>query len=316
MAVMLFHRRFQYLLPQYVFGDLPENQATRLEKHLGSCRECRAELEELRKFNAAVSRSPLPEPAEEMLREARSQFRSALQAEGRREARGQVSRFWDAVTSPRPALALGLVGLLAVGILAGRYFLPAPSESQALPPDVVPGEAIRITNMQLIGGGDPAEEIELTFDAVKPVRLRGFREDPEIQKILAYAVVNSNNPGVRLRAVGSVNSRSTVPQDREMKAALLLALRTDRNDGVRKAALQAILRYPGDREVRDGLLYVLLNDRNPGLRIVAINGLDTLRARGYVPDEEMIRAFRESMKNDENLYVRTKAQTIIGVKQQ
>lgn len=101
-----------------------------------------------------------------------------------------------------------------------------------------------------------------------------------------------------------------------MKAALLLALRTDRNDGVRKAALQAILRYPGDREVRDGLLYVLLNDRNPGLRIAAINGLDTLRARGYVPDEEMIRAFRESVQNDENLYVRTKAQTIIGVKQQ
>lgn len=313
---MLFHRRFQYLLPQYVFGDLPEHQATRLEEHLQTCAECRAELEQLRKFNAVVSRSPLPEPAEEILREARSQFRSALQTERRREARRQFSRFRDPVTIPRPALALGLAGLLAVGILAGRYILPAPDGSQSLRADVVPGEATRITNMQLIGGGDPGEEIELTFDAVKPVRLRGYRRDPEIQKLLAYAVVNSDNPGVRLRAVGSVTSRPEVPQDREMKAALLLALRTDRNDGVRKAALQAIVRYPGDREIRDGLLYVLLNDQNPGLRIAAINGLDTLRGRGYVPDEEMIRAFRQSVQNDENLFVRTKAQTIIGVKQQ
>jgi HEAT repeats/Putative zinc-finger len=313
---MLFHRRFQYLLPPYVFGDLPENQVRKLETHLQNCKECRSELEQLRRFNAVISRSPLPEPAEEILREARSQFRSVLQDERRRADPGRFSGFWAPVRIPRPAFALGLVVLLAVGILAGRYLPPAPGGSQAVTTDVVPRDAVRITNMQLIGGGAPGEEIELTFDAVKPVHLRGTREDPEIQKVLAYALVNSDNPGVRLRAVGSVTSRSTVPLEREMKGALLLALRTDRNDGVRKAALQAILGYPGDREVRDGLIYVLLNDGNPGLRIAAINGLDTLRSRGYVPDEEMIRAFRESMRNDENLYVRTKAQTIIGVKQQ
>ncbi len=119
-----------------------------------------------------------------------------------------------------------------------------------------------------------------------------------------------------MRAIGSAAATPSPAQDREMKAALLLALRTDKNDGVRKVALQALMRYPPDLEVRNALVYVLLNDVNPGLRIAAINGLDMLRERGLAPDQELIETFKDRIQHDDNLYIQAKAKTIIGAKRQ
>jgi hypothetical protein len=326
---MIFHRRYQKLLPLYVYGEIRKDQMVLLENHLPQCAECRRELDELRKLHTFLAGSPLPEPDDDLLREARRQLAESLamergrgvgesvpgsSGESRRREFGEIVRgLFGGILIPRPVLALGSLALLALGIAAGRILFPPHSGPRTDSPVLSSTDPVRITNMQL--SGTEGQEVELTFDTVRPVRLKGRIENPEIQKVLAYAVVNSDNPGVRLRAVGSVTSRPAT-QDREMKAALLLALRTDQNDGVRKEALRALLRWPADREVRDALLYVLLNDNNPGLRIAAVNGLDTLRARGILPDEELLQTFREKLQHDDNLYIRTKAQTIIGVKQQ
>jgi HEAT repeat protein len=128
--------------------------------------------------------------------------------------------------------------------------------------------------------------------------------------------VKSDNPGVRIRAVGSFSATASALPEREVKTALLLALKTDQNDAVRKEALQAILRYQPDRDVRDALLYVLLHDANPGLRIAAINGLDSLETRGYEPDDQFLQTLRDKIQNDDNLYVRVKAQSILEEKAQ
>jgi anti-sigma factor RsiW len=315
---MIFHRRYQRLLPPYLYGDIRPREAALLEKHLDVCAECRSELDQLRKLHALASGAPLLEPDAEFLRDARMRFRQSLVGERRPGLTTRAAAFFDSairgITVPRPALVLGSAALILAGAIGGRVLFPARTTSQATPAEAAGIEGVRLANMQQVGG--EGQEVELTFDAVRPVRLKGKLESPEIQRILAYAVVNSDNPGVRLRAIGSAAVTPSPAQDREMKAALLLALRTDKNDGVRKEALQALLRYPPDREVRNALVYVLLNDVNPGLRIAAINGLDTLRERGLAPDHELIETFKDRIQHDDNLYIQAKAKTIIGVKQQ
>jgi hypothetical protein len=195
-----------------------------------------------------------------------------------------------------------------VAILAGVFFAGRLSTSGADSPLPADG-SVRVTNIRLTGGGDRA--IEATFDLVKHVMLRGNIDDPQVQRVLASALVTGENPGVRLRAVNSVASGETVPTDRTVRTALILATRTDRNDAVRKEALLALLRYPPDREIRDVLLEVLTHDPNAGLRIAAINGLDSLRVQGFGPDPSQIRTYRERMNKEQNLYVRVKAQSLL-----
>jgi hypothetical protein len=91
-------------------------------------------------------------------------------------------------------------------------------------------------------------EVEFSFDAVKPVYMKGSVNDPDVQKILAYALLNEQNPGVRLRSVdviGSEHLKST-GSEVEIKWALIAALKSDDNPGVRKEALAVPEKFPFD----------------------------------------------------------------------
>jgi HEAT repeat protein len=300
------------MLPLLLYGDLSGEERKKLELHLERCANCRKGLDNTKKLHALLSRMPAKEASEELLRDARIQFRESLTLEGRQ---GSITdRLTGIITSswvPRPAMVIAGIALFAFGIVGGRYLFPKAEKDKSLESFLLSGGGMRVTNMQFVDNSPSNEEIVMSFDAVTPVRLRGNVRDPQMQKALAYALVKSENPGVRIRAAGSITAGSSLLVEREVKAALLLALKTDQNDGVRKEAIQTLLRYPPDREVRDALLYVLLHDANPGLRIAAINGLDTLTRNGIQPDEETLRTYRQRLQNDENLYVRVKAQSIL-----
>jgi HEAT repeat protein len=153
--------------------------------------------------------------------------------------------------------------------------------------------------------------VEFTFDAVRPVKMMGSVNDPQIQKVLTHAMLNDDNPGVRLRAVNAITAPRVEQPDNELKAALILALKTDPNAGVRREALNALQRYPPDNAVKNALLHTLLTDKNPGLRIAAINGFDSLRARGQSADQSIVSALRNRMLSDDNTYIRMRAKTVL-----
>ena len=306
------HRQYQRKIPLSLYGELSEEERRELQQHVSTCEECRKELEGTKKLHTLLARVPAPEAEEALLREARLQFSSALRAERQR------FQLWDRLkglfTLPvvtRPAIGFAIVALLVLGFIGGRLVPAGSSTAPDMDAVLTSGEEIRVTNIRFIRNGASGEDIELLFDAVRSVRLRGSLDNPATQRVLAYALLNGDNAGVRLRAAGSITATTVTPLEREIKAALLLALKTDQNDGVRKEALQALLRYPADREVRDGLLYVLLNDVNPGLRIAAINGLDTLQAGGVQLDGELLQTFRQRVQHDENLYIRVKARSLL-----
>jgi len=302
------HKHYQRMLPLQLYGELSQGEKKELKEHLSGCNECQKELDKIKQLHGLLARHPMPEPSEEMLRESRMHFQSALLGERlRAPVWDRMKEFLSLPSVYRPAIGVTAAVLLAVGFLGGRL-VPGARETQRYA-RLMPSEGLHVTNVRYIGG--EGDDVELAFDSVTPVRLRGRINSPEVQKVLARAVMNSDNAGVRLRAVGSLSANPEARIEPETKAALLLVLKTDRNDGVRKEALQVLLRSTADREVRDGLLYVVLNDSNPGLRIAAINGLASMQTSGYQPDEETLRALRQSLANEDNMYVRVKARSII-----
>ena len=140
-----------------------------------------------------------------------------------------------------------------------------------------------------------------------------------MQKVLAHALVNDENPGVRLRSVSAFSTQiqKLKMPDREVKAALILALKTDGNPAVRKEALKTLQGFPFDEEIKQVFLHVLMRDNNPALRIAAINSLDSARVQGQGTDKDFLEVLKERMQSDENNYIRIRAKSVLEeIKQQ
>lgn len=214
--------------------------------------------------------------------------------------------------------------MLGAGVLFGRLVLapgqhtsdfPAPSTEKVS--TFLEGET-RIANIRFVNPDAGGGQVEFTFDAVSPVHIKGNINDDRVQKVLAHALINDQNPGVRLRSASAFSTqvRKLELPDREVKAALILALKSDDNPGVRKEALKALLGFPFDEEIKQAFLHVLMRDNNPALRIAAINSLDSLRVQGQPTDKDLLDVLKQRMTTDENNYIRIRAKTVLEEAQQ
>jgi hypothetical protein len=308
----MFHLAKRRELPLLIYGDLSRGEEKRLRRHVEKCASCKKELAELRVLGGLVSRHGPRAVDEKHLDELRVELMSALPTNGAVRRDFDVQEFLRTLFPSRPGFAVaGVAVILCVGILCGRYVLPVQSQvgqSVAAMPDA---GGIGVSNLQILGGVDDNREIELVFDATRTMHVKGTLDNPLVQRVIARAIVNGQNPGVRLRAASSAVPFAAASGDREIKAALLLAVKSDSNDGVRKAALEALLRYPADFQIRDGLLQVLLSDANPGLRVAAINGLTAMTSRGFAPDENGRKNLENHLPSEQNLFVRAKTESLL-----
>lgn len=177
----------------------------------------------------------------------------------------------------------------------------------------------RIANVRFIKSDVSGGEMEFTFDAVSPVHMKGNINDERVQKVLAHALVNDENPGVRLRSVSAFSTQiqKLKMPDKEVKAALILALKTDANPGVRKEALKALQSFPFDDDIKQAFLDVLMRDENPALRIAAINSLDSARTQVQGSDKDLLEVLKQRIQTDDNSYIRIRAKAVMEeIKQQ
>ncbi|HEX9005998.1 MAG TPA: HEAT repeat domain-containing protein [Bacteroidota bacterium] len=306
------HEQFTRRLHLLALDEMEGPERRLLEEHLRTCAACRAELQRLQSMLTVVrDHAPGLQVHEGMLQEARQQLRAALRQERMRRTAAERAGEWLAgLFAPGARLALGALATLAVGFLAGRTLFPARPADAPGTAEAAPGDT-RITNVRFLDSGAGTGSVEFTFDAVRPVRMKGSINDPQVQKVLTYAMLNDENPGVRLRAVSAMAAPAVPQPDREIRSALIVALRTDPNAGVRKEALTALLRLPPDTDVKNALLNTLMTDRNPGLRIAAINAFDSLRTRGEQADQAVLRALQAKMHSDDNTYIRLRAKTVL-----
>jgi hypothetical protein len=303
---MMFHRRYRVLLPLRAAGRLSSGEAARLERHLRSCVSCRKELDEIRHLQAIMA-SVADDGAVPSLNSTRSHVAKDLR-EGRPLRRPLRSDRYRRTQIFPPALAYAGMGIaiLVIGFFGGRYVgvRSGAAEWQA-------GNAPEIRVTQVTADKAGKGTIDIAYEQIHRQHLRGTIDDPAVQHVLARALVSGDNAGVRLRALEAVASTDRPAPERETKAALLLALSSDANDGVRRQALEALVRMRPDAQVRDALLQVLLHDNNPGLRIAAINALDSLRTNGLLSDETTRLSLQRLIAGENNIYVQVKARSLL-----
>jgi hypothetical protein len=311
------HDEYRDLLLSAASGGIDPDEQAVLESHLRACDRCRQEYGELRAFHEALIRHRVGIEADErLLEEARRELRIRLRKEAARGA-----SWWSALlpVAPPVRLALGATFVLALGFFLGRSLVPPPSIQEGpAASSLTPAGGIRpeeeetkITNVHFLDHGRGSGEVEFTFDAVTPVRMRGRIDDPKIQKVLTYAMLNEENPGVRLRAIDVIRHQAVEGQDVETRSALIKAMERDANAGVRKEALNALRRLPFDGEIKKALLHTLMVDSNPGLRVAAINALDSARTGPLGVDSDMLDVLKHKAETDNNNYIRVKARAVI-----
>ncbi len=319
------HKEIKQQLQLLLYNELDPAEQSTVEQHLKDCEECQKEFVQLKRVFEIIETQRTPELTEQLINEARHELHSSLISQ-----RTKPSLWKDAVETidsiiasisqpgnlPRYAYAFSGIAIFAIGILLGYATLtlnsgvtPIPVKS-AVDTDILKNPDYEITNVQFVNSDTSDGKVEVAFDAVRHMKMKGNVDDENVKKLLAHSLTNESNPGARLKSLNIIKAYQLKLSDKDMKTALIKVLKADDNAGVRKVALEALEQLPYDSDIKESFLYVLINDNNPGLRISAIDGLVT-KAAGQVMDSEILKTLREKVYSDNNKYIRVRAQNLI-----
>jgi hypothetical protein len=329
------HTYYQELLCLRACGELDADDLRTLEEHLAGCAECRAEQSQMMQI-ASVARTASVAVSDELLREARRELHAELLKLNAKKQRSigvmdfigeMFARFM------KPAYGVGFVAIAmtAFGVLIG-YALFSPSreagqqallqdtsnvrtaEQNAPPEDQALAKgATRAENIRILHADEANGIIEFVYESVTPVHVSGKMRDKNVQRVLARALVEEENPGVRLRAMDVIASQSghDAGADAEIRPALLKALKTDENPAVRSQAVSALERFPIDAQVQKALVYALRHDKNPGVRIAAVNALASASVSGSRIDRDVLNDLRHTAQYDDNIFIRNQSRNVL-----
>lgn len=301
------HEKFSELLVLSLYGEISDHEDALLAEHLSHCHDCVKERNDLAKFHSVLLEEN-SETLEQLLWQARNELFLRL----RQESRKSNSRLsWAHLLSLfrwNWATAAGALTALSIGFFIG-YLSFAPAVDTELDP--FGSDDVKIANLLLEETGDVEGEIQLTFEAARSFRLKGNISDRKIQRLLAYALINEQNAGVRLRAVSSIRDENPADADKHIQKALVVALKRDENPAVRQQALMALQKYPFDEDIGEALVHVLMHDQNAKLRMEAINVLEMARSSGQQLEQEVLGALQQKLQTDENKYIRLRAKAVL-----
>jgi hypothetical protein len=299
-------KKLEEKLALHLYNELEGDDRAQLEAHLAACANCARSLAELRRLHTMLEQRPLPEPSPDLVVRCRYELEEALDREtsGWRALLHSGFGLWPQGSALRASavLAVLLVGFSLGWTLRQRTSLPGVER-----PEAVPWVGANLTDMRISGIGgiapDPQTgEVRITLDAERQFTLEGPLDDPEIQRVLLYAMKSYDNPGIRHDTLDVLRASSRTPAVRD---ALLYALQNDPNDGVRLEALQALQELPWTPQIRHAVLNALEHDTNPGMRVAAVNIL------AQHADEEVLPRLEQLATKDRNPYVRLKCASTV-----
>lgn len=299
------HQQWKEWVNLLAYEELDAERKSLTEEHLKDCVSCREEWDQLKRLHRVMDNHAVQIPTEQLLQEARQELRAALRYERNRPTLSSHVRGWFSGFVPNFRVASGFAAMLAIGLFGGYVFfrMTGPTVLRINPtPEVVASDA-DISNIRFVDTDPSDGQIEFAYDAVRPMRVKGNVNSKQIQELLTYALMREQNAGVRLRAVNTIGANKKSSADPEVKGALISALKTDSNDGVRKEAMAVLKTFPFDSEIQNAFVYVLQRDANPSLRIDAIKSLEGRK----IQDQEMLTVLKEKSESDDNSYIRRRA---------
>jgi hypothetical protein len=301
-------RELEENLPLLFYAELSAQERAACEAHLAECESCWATWEKTQRLHKVLAERPRREPTAALLAESRQALEEALD----REQHGWRALFQNRLPilrlQPASSFALG-VTLVLGGFGLGWALRPhadrltsgsaGVNTASVANPDL---ENMRISSISRIAPDPKTGGVRITMDAERRVTLEGSLDDPQIQKVLVYAMKSYDNPGIRRDTLDALRSHLNDPNIRQ---ALLYAVKHDPNAGVRLEALEAVRGMEPGEDVNRALLDALEHDSNPGVRVAAVDALiDYEEKEGR--DAAIQRALDRLATTDRNPYVRLK----------
>jgi anti-sigma factor RsiW len=278
------------------YGELPDDQIHELDRHLTSCQECREEREQLSELRTLAALHAAIEPPANLIARARMRLEDALDALPPKrwyERLGErvLNNFARLQGAPVAACLLLVAGIGAGGIggfefAQGRAAHAAVRDSQTAAVVQQPKATViapsEVASISSIVQQPNSDVVEVRYNQVVPQRIAGSLDDPAIRQLLMMASEDAASTGIRDDSVGLLAAECRAGHSCNpagIRDALMVALRYDRNEGVREKALKGLEPYVAeDMRVRDAVLEALLNDSDPRIRTQAINILEPVEA--------------------------------------
>ncbi len=309
------------------YGELPDEQAHELERHLDGCAECLQEREQVLALQVLAQALPVAEPDANLIARARMRLAEALDAlPPRRWYERWAQRMGNGFAGLRSAPVAAML-VLAVGAGAGgwggfRYAqrhtisqgataakASTASAEQAQPSDA----ALNLKDVASVSSmvRMPGHEIDIVYNQMVAHHLVGSLDDPSIRQLLMIGTENPNSAQVRGDAVSLLAAECRAGHSCRpsgIRDALIVALRYDASPAVREQALAGLEPYVAeDVQVRDAVLEALMSDNDPKIRTTSISMLGPVEA-----DTSVRQVLNTVSTSDENPYIRYVSRQILN----
>jgi hypothetical protein len=294
------------------YGELPDDQCHMLEGHLGACKRCQEELAAVQALQQAMALAPSEEPSANLLAQARLRLEEALENMPRASwlTRIQESMFRGVAMLGRAPVAASALLVLGLGSGAiGGYRFAAHGHTGVGMLPAIDGPA-RIVNVSSIVREPNTENVEIHFNRLVPETTHGSLDDLQIRQLLLLGAESQVNPVVAQKSVSLLADECLAGHqcaDGPIRNALLVALRYDKDAGVRLKALDGLKPYVAeDMRVRDAVLESLMDDSDAGVRSQAIDLLQPVEA-----DSSVRQVLHTVASEDDNPHIRTVSQKVL-----
>ena len=314
-------REFESLIDRARAEELPEHELEPLLAHLEACSGCSELFDLLGELRAGAAP---PEPAAGELTTMR---RAVLAELAQPQDRPFAPRGGAPVAGRRAlALAAGIVFLLLAGGwwlgrnamgqsdggsvarrlgIGGTGATGGTSDTRRLTGEIraaavqnrqfedVENSLFLFSNVEVeeVSGG----RLHLNFDVSRHLDLELEKNDPLVTEILVQSLIGASSVGTRIRAVGLAGSGAQ-PIDPKVERALLVAVRSDENLGVRLLAQAKLAERAGDPAVHAAMLAILEQEPSVQMRLAAIEFL----TRDHIRPEDLERAIGSGPEPGEN----------------
>ena len=304
------------------YGELPDDAAHELDRHLVTCVGCRGEREQLQALKLLAEAYPVAEPSANFIARSRLRLEEALDGLPpktwlERFTQRAQNNFASLQAAPLAASLLLLIGAGAGGL--GGYHIAQSHAAQvsatAQPPKAAlpaPGNDVEVANISSIVREPNSEQVVVRYNQLVPAAAKGSLDDRNIRQLLMLASENSNSAGVRDDSVELLAAECRAGHGCRgaggIRDALMVTLRYDPDASVRRKALEGLQPYVAeDVPVRDAVLEALLNDSDPRIRTAAINMLEPVDA-----DTSVRQVLHTVANSDQNPHIRLVSRQVLS----
>ena len=291
----------------YIYDELADDARHQLENHARQCSACHEEIEAALEFKESMAALPVEEISPNMLAANRMKLQEAL--EHAHQSRGFGRFFFDLggwmqqlKLAPAVTVALLMIGFAGGALTTYRLARTTPIDSK--PADQPNVSEADIVGVKSVTPPDESGRVVIKYDTIQQRESSGASDNPLIHQLL-MAGTRSNNPDVQM---GSIEILKRKLQDDSVREALIASLRLDDNPGVRLKSLGSLKGWvQHDIHVRDAVVEALIHDNNAGVRGDAIRMLEPVRG-----DTSVSEALHSLAQHDKDAYIRSEARRILA----